>query len=91
MSSIQPPVLTVPPTSSSPVDRSPGLRDEIGRLCPGAVADVSVLADDRGRFRLGDNEGTDVAAGRMLTPLFCLRAGKRYDAAAPILPEALAA
>ena len=68
-----------------------GLQDEIGTLRPGAVADVSVLADDRGCFKLGDNEGTEVIAERMLTPLFCLRAGKRYDAAAPILPEVLAA
>ena len=68
-----------------------GLNDEIGTLRPGAIADVSVLADDRGRFRLGDNEGTEVIADRMLTPLFCLRAGQRHDAAAPILPEVLAA
>ena len=68
-----------------------GLSDEIGILRPGAVADVSVLADDRGRFKLGDNEGTEVIADRMLTPLFCLRAGIRYDAGAPILPVVLAA
>ncbi len=68
-----------------------GLSGEIGTLAPGAIADVSVLADDRGRFRLGDNEGTEVIAGRMLTPLFCLRAGRRFEAAAPILPEVLAA
>jgi dihydroorotase len=68
-----------------------GLGNEIGALMPGRVADVSVLADDRGRFRLGDNEGTEVIADRMLTPLFCLRAGRRHDAAAPILPEVLAA
>jgi len=68
-----------------------GLKDEIGTLKPGAIADISVLADDRGRFRLGDNEGTEVIADRMLTPLFCLRAGRRHDAAAPILPEVLAA
>lgn len=68
-----------------------GLRDEIGTLRPGAIADVSVLADDRGRFKLGDNEGTEVIADRMLTPLLCLRAGTRHDAAAPILPEVLAA
>lgn len=68
-----------------------GLKEEIGMLRPGAVADVSVLADDRGRFRLGDNEGTEVIADRMLTPLFCLRAGIRHDARAPILPEVLAA
>jgi dihydroorotase len=69
----------------------PGGGPTIGTLEPGAIADVSVLADNRGRFKLGDNEGTEVIAHRMLTPLFCLRAGKRFDAAAPILPEVLAA
>jgi dihydroorotase len=68
-----------------------GMADELGSLRVGATADVSVLADDRGRFRLSDNEGTEVIADRMLSPLFCLRAGKRYEAAAPILPQAVAA
>ena len=68
-----------------------GMRDEIGTLRPGAIADVSVLADDRGRFRLVDNESTEVVTDRMLTPLFCLRAGQHHDAAAQILPEVLAA
>ena len=45
----------------------------------------------RGRFRLSDTEGTEVITDRMLRPLFCLRAGRRYDAAAPILPQAVAA
>lgn len=68
-----------------------GMEDELGSLRIGAVADVSVLADDRGRFRLSDTEGTEVITDRMLRPLFCLRAGRRYDAAAPILPQAVAA
>ena len=49
------------------------------------------VEEDTGRFKLGDNEGTEVIADRMLTPLFCLRAGIRHDARAPILPEVLAA
>jgi dihydroorotase len=68
-----------------------GLADEIGNLRPGAVADVSVLADERGRWALRDNEGTEVTAERLLRPLFCLRAGQRLDADAPILPLAQAA
>jgi dihydroorotase len=68
-----------------------GMEDELGSLRIGAVADVSVLADDRGRFRLSDTEGTEVITDRMLRPSFCLRAGRRYDAAAPILPQAVAA
>jgi dihydroorotase len=68
-----------------------GLGDEIGSLRPGAVADVSVLADERGHWVLRDNEGTEVAADRLLRPLFCLRAGQRFDSDAPILPMAQAA
>jgi dihydroorotase len=68
-----------------------GLADEIGTLRPGAAADVSVIADERGRWVLRDNEGTEVAAERLLRPLFCLRAGQRFDADAPILPVAQAA
>jgi dihydroorotase len=68
-----------------------GLSGELGTLRPGATADVSVLSDDRGRFILRDNEKTQVVAERLLQPLFCLRAGKRYDANAAILPEAVAA
>lgn len=67
------------------------LEDEIGALRPGMVADVSVLNDERGRFRLRDNEGTEVIAERLLRPAFCLRAGKRHEATAPILPRAIAA
>jgi dihydroorotase len=68
-----------------------GKSDEIGTLRPGAVADVSVLSDERGRFVLRDNEKNQVVAERLLQPLFCLRAGHRYDADASILPEAVAA
>jgi dihydroorotase len=68
-----------------------GLSGELGTLRPGATADISVLSDDRGRFILRDNEKTQVVAERLLQPLFCLRAGKRYDANATILPEAVAA
>jgi dihydroorotase len=63
----------------------------IGTLAKGALADVSVIADERGRWLLADNEGTQVTAERMLTPLFCLRGGKRFDAVAPILPHLAAA
>ncbi len=68
-----------------------GLQSEIGSLAPGRIADISVLHDDRGRFRLQDNEKTPVIAERLLRPAFCLRAGKRFEATAPILPKAIAA
>jgi dihydroorotase len=67
------------------------LEDEIGTLKPGVVADVSVLSDNAGRWKLADNEGTSVVAERMISPVFCLRAGKRFDADAAILPERQAA
>jgi dihydroorotase len=50
-----------------------------------------VLSDARGRWLLRDNEGTEVAADRLLEPVFCLRAGRRFDATAPILPTMRAA
>jgi dihydroorotase len=63
----------------------------LGTLAKGAAADVSVIADERGKWLLADNDGTQVTAERMLTPLFCLRGGKRFDAVAPILPHLAAA
>jgi dihydroorotase len=68
-----------------------GREGEVGTLRPGAVADVTVLDDLRGRFSLRDNGGTEVVTERLLIPAFCLRAGRRVDADAPILPRAVAA
>jgi dihydroorotase len=68
-----------------------GMDGAIGTLRPGVEADVTVLNDDRGRWTLRDNEGTEVRAERMLTPACCLRAGIRFDADATILPVPLAA
>jgi len=68
-----------------------GHADRLGALMPGRCADVSVLHDDRGRFILRDNESNEAIAERLLRPAFCLRAGKRFDADAPILPQALEA
>lgn len=64
-----------------------GLQSTIGTLRPGVEADVSVLDDMTGRFVLTDNEDTQVVAERALRPAFCLRAGKRFDANSPILPD----
>jgi dihydroorotase len=68
-----------------------GMEGAIGSLKVGGVADVSVLDDRRGRWVLEDNEGTQVVTDRMLSPLFCLREGVRYDAISPTLPLARAA
>jgi dihydroorotase len=67
------------------------MQDEIGTLKPGTVADVSVLSDERGRFLLQDNEGTQVVATTLLRPAFCLKDGRRFDADAAILPQPILA
>ena len=80
----------VPMVTSNPaaaVDRI----GEVGALKAGMAADVTVLDDLRGRFKLVDNENTEVVAERLLQPAFCLRAGERFDADAVVLPEAVAA
>ena len=63
-----------------------GMGDQMGSLKPGMEADVSVLNDERGRWVLRDNEGTQVTTDRLLTPAWCLRQGVRYEADAPVLP-----
>jgi dihydroorotase len=68
-----------------------GLPASLGTLAVGSPADVSVLHDERGRWKLVDNEGTQIVANRMLRPDFCLRDGVRFDADASILPRAEAA
>lgn len=68
-----------------------GMENEIGSLALGRVADISVLSDAVGKWILSDNEGTKIETNRLLQPLFCLRAGERFDAVAPILPTLLAA
>jgi dihydroorotase len=80
----------VPMVTSHPA-RMLRLEGQIGTLKPGVIADVSVLHDERGRWVLRDNEDTRVSTTRMLRPAFCLRAGQRLDADAPILPRAEAA
>ena len=63
-----------------------GLADSIGTLQPGWEADVSVLDMLDGRFELRDNSGVVVMAPQMLTPLFALKAGRRFDAVSPLIP-----
>ncbi|ETX04586.1 amidohydrolase/deacetylase family metallohydrolase [Candidatus Entotheonella palauensis] len=76
------------PMVTTNATRMLGLEGELGTLKPGAAADVSVLHDDRGQWILRDNEGNEVQTQRRLRPAFCLRAGHRVDADAPILPYA---
>ena len=63
-----------------------GMEDERGSIAPGRVADISVLNDEAGEWIIQDNLGDKVTATRRLTPAFCLRAGKRFEADAEILP-----
>ncbi len=78
----------VVPMVTSNAARMLGLDGQLGILAPGAVADVSVLTDERGKWVLRDNEGTRVTAERWLAPAFCVRAGRLVQADAPILPLA---
>src|SRR5437879_1217909 len=80
----------VPMVTSNPA-KMLGRAGEIGALKVGMEADVSVIGERAGRFVLRDNENNDVIARRLLQPEFCLRAGARYDAVAPTLPQAVAA
>jgi dihydroorotase len=68
-----------------------GLPPELGTLAAGNPADVTVLHDERGRWALSDNEGTQLIGDRLLRPAFCLRDGVRHEADASILPQVLAA
>src|ERR1700716_2863698 len=80
----------VPMVTSHPAELL-GLSDTIGALRPGMEADVTVLTEKPGRYILRDNEKVEVIADSLLQPVFCLRAGVRHDAVAPILPRAVAA
>jgi dihydroorotase len=71
--------------------RMAGIDDVCGTLGVGMDADISVLHDERGRWVLTDNEGTQAVTDRMLRPAYCLRAGVRYESNASILPRAVAA
>ncbi|MEN3286113.1 MAG: dihydroorotase, partial [Bradyrhizobium sp.] len=75
----------VPMVTSNPA-KLVGRDSEIGALKVGMEADVSVLRQRAGRFVLRDNEDTRVTADSLLQPVFCLRAGQRFDANASILP-----
>lgn len=76
---------TVEMVTSNPAQML-GLSDRLGALKVGRVADISVLDENHGRFILRDNEDTKVETEYLLTPAFCLRAGKYFKADAPILP-----
>ncbi len=53
-----------------------GQAGKLGTLQPGAVADVAVVRELAGEFRLWDCVGESCAATRLLTPFLTLRAGQ---------------
>jgi dihydroorotase len=63
-----------------------GLGDTLGALAPGRIADISVLTHDIGRYELRDNSGESVIASEMLSPVFALKSGIRYEADSPLVP-----
>lgn len=65
-----------------------GMENKLGTLTPGIDADISVLSDKAGKWRLKDNEGTEVTTNRLLEPIFCLKSGVYFKADAEILPAA---
>jgi len=63
-----------------------GMEDTLGSLQPGREADISVLDVRSGRFELADNSGERMIGSQTITPLFALRAGRRFDSTSPLIP-----
>ena len=68
-----------------------GMTDELGTLRPGVVGRRLGAVATSAAASCCATMKTQVVAERLLQPVFCLRAGKRYDADAVILPQAVAA
>jgi dihydroorotase len=75
------PLLDVIAMATSSTARTIRRDDELGRLEPGRVAEVSVLRIDEGPAELSDGVET-VVADQRLVPVGCLRAGTWIDATA---------
>jgi dihydroorotase len=67
-----------------------GLAGELGSLAPGRGADVTVLAHDRGSWRVTDCLGRTLDIPERLRPELCLRAGVVHRADASLLAESTA-
>jgi dihydroorotase len=67
-----------------------GLGDELGSLAPGRVADVTVIACERGAWRVTDSLGATLEIPERLRPEFCLRAGIVHRADSSLLAESTA-
>jgi dihydroorotase len=64
-----------------------GMADSLGSLQVGREADISVLDMQAGRFEIADNSGERMTAAHSFTPLFALRAGRRFEATSPLIPK----
>ena len=63
-----------------------GMADRIGSIQIGREADISLLRFSSGRFVLEDNSGGRVVASEMISPIFALRGGQRFDADSALVP-----
>ena len=79
------------PMVSSRATQELGVPGALGTPAPGGVAGGTVLPDERGRSTLGDDDGNQVTAERMLRSLLCPGVDPSFDADAPILPAPMAA
>ena len=74
------PMVTSAPTQMLGIE-APGVG-----LGVGSSADISVLKDSRGRWRLSDNDGVKMISDRLMEPKFCFLGGKKFEANASIIP-----
>ncbi|MDD2058418.1 amidohydrolase family protein [Pseudomonas sp. GD03860] len=79
----------IPMATSNPARIFLREQDGVGTLKIGAVADITVLDDLRGRWRLTDTSDDQVLTERLLHPSFCLKDGLYHvaDSALLSLPE----
>ena len=66
-----------------------GLTGELGTLAPGAIADVTVLATDHGRFTLSDSLGEEITSSMRLRPEATVRAGTLSRPDSPLLGRSM--
>ncbi len=83
------PLMDVVATVTSNPARMLRMEDSIGALAVGREADISVLDLCEGAFPLSDNSGVTVTAAQAFAPVFCLRAGERFDADSPLIPPVM--
>ncbi|HEV8438621.1 MAG TPA: amidohydrolase/deacetylase family metallohydrolase [Methylomirabilota bacterium] len=66
-----------------------GMAAELGTLAPGAVADVTVLAMDHGRWTFSDSLGEELSSSMRLRPELTVRAGHVSRPDSPLLGRSM--